>query len=141
MVILIVGLILILLFDQVFKSFVSHRLEGRSISLGLIGEVRGVQQPIWIARSRHGQKLTIIWSCWIVAAFTLALVSTVIPLIGCFSLLLLGGSLSHAVETTLRGSVCDYVCLRFWPAFNLADVAIAIGAIGLGIRVLILSIG
>ncbi len=31
----------------------------------------------------------------------------------------------------MRGSVSDYVCLRFWPAFNLADVAITVGAIGL----------
>jgi lipoprotein signal peptidase len=44
--------------------------------------------------------------------------------------LLLGGSLSHAVETSLRDAVSDYVCLRFWPAFNLADLALAAGAIG-----------
>jgi lipoprotein signal peptidase len=44
--------------------------------------------------------------------------------------LLLGGSLSHAVESSLRGSIADYVCFRFWPAFNLADLALAVGAIG-----------
>jgi signal peptidase II len=44
--------------------------------------------------------------------------------------LLLGGSLSHMIETSRRGRVCDYLCLRFWPAFNLADAAITIGAIG-----------
>jgi len=26
--------------------------------------------------------------------------------------------------------VCDYLCPRFWPAFNLADVALAAGAAG-----------
>jgi lipoprotein signal peptidase len=30
----------------------------------------------------------------------------------------------------MRGGVSDYVCLRVWPAFNLADVAITVGAIG-----------
>ena len=44
--------------------------------------------------------------------------------------LLLGGSLSHLIETFRRGRVCDYLCLRFWPAFNLADAAISIGTIG-----------
>jgi hypothetical protein len=38
--------------------------------------------------------------------------------------LLLGGSLSHAVESSLRGSIADYVCFRFWP------LALAVGAIG-----------
>jgi lipoprotein signal peptidase len=50
--------------------------------------------------------------------------------------LLLGGSLSNAMEGSLRGSVTDYVCLRFWPAFNLADVALTAGAVGLGVALL-----
>ena len=44
--------------------------------------------------------------------------------------MLLGGSSSHALESAVRGSISDYICLRFWPAFNLADVAITVGAIG-----------
>jgi lipoprotein signal peptidase len=48
-----------------------------------------------------------------------------------FAGLLLGGSLSHAVESSLSGSITDYICLKFWPAFDLADVAIAAGAIGI----------
>jgi lipoprotein signal peptidase len=43
----------------------------------------------------------------------------------------LGASLSHAVETSVRGNVTDYICLRVWPAFNLADLALAAGALGL----------
>ena len=45
--------------------------------------------------------------------------------------LLLGGSLSHAWETTARGSVSDYICSKWWPAFNLADVAITAGTVGI----------
>jgi lipoprotein signal peptidase len=52
------------------------------------------------------------------------------PPCGWFAGALLGGSLSHALETSLRGRVVDYVRLRFWPAFNLADVAITAGALG-----------
>ena len=50
---------------------------------------------------------------------------------GVFVGLLLGGSLSNAVESSMRGSITDYICLRFWPAFNLADLALAAGAIGI----------
>jgi lipoprotein signal peptidase len=38
------------------------------------------------------------------------------------------------MEGSLRGSVTDYVWLRFWPAFNIADVAITAGAIGMAIE-------
>ena len=44
--------------------------------------------------------------------------------------LILGGSLSHMIETSRHGRVCDYLCLGFWPAFNLADAAISIGTVG-----------
>ena len=33
--------------------------------------------------------------------------------------------------------VSDYVCLRFWPAFNLADLALTAGAIGILTELLI----
>jgi len=60
----------------------------------------------------------------------LVIASNWIPSSALFVGLLLGGSLSNAVENARRGSVSDYVCLRFWPAFNLADLALAAGAIG-----------
>jgi lipoprotein signal peptidase len=54
-----------------------------------------------------------------------------LPSSAAFVGLLLGGSLSHAVESSLRGSITDYICLRFWPAFNLADLALTAGALGI----------
>jgi signal peptidase II len=60
----------------------------------------------------------------------------VLPALGGPFGLMLGGALSHALETSVRGSVCDYVCLRFWPAFDLADVALAVGALGLGVQLI-----
>ena len=56
--------------------------------------------------------------------------TTRLPGCGWCAALLLGGSLSHMIETSRRGRVCDYLCLRFWPAFNLADAAISIGTVG-----------
>jgi lipoprotein signal peptidase len=81
-------------------------------------------------RRLGGHSGGVMWSFWVAAAVALVIVSTWTPSSPVFVGLLLGGSLSHAVESSLRGTVSDYVCLRFWPAFNLADLALAAGAIG-----------
>lgn len=41
--------------------------------------------------------------------------------------LLLGGSLSNLVDRIRLGHVTDFLDLRFWPAFNLADSFIVVG--------------
>jgi signal peptidase II len=47
--------------------------------------------------------------------------------------LILGGALGNVVDRVLRGSVVDFLDFHWqlvhWPAFNLADVAITIGAL------------
>ena len=127
---LVAGLILVVLIDQTLKLLVLHWLGRESISLGVMGEVTSVQTRIWMTRAPYRLQLGIIWALWIFGACAVAIVNTLISSNGWFCGLLLGGSLSHALETSLRGCICDYVCLRFWPAFNIADVAITIGAIG-----------
>jgi lipoprotein signal peptidase len=69
------------------------------------------------------------------SACALVVASAWIPASGVFVGLLLGGSLSNALEGSL-GSVTDYVCVRFWPAFNLADVALTVGAMGIATQLL-----
>ena len=39
----------------------------------------------------------------------------------------LGGSLSNLVDRVRLGHVTDFLDLRYWPAFNLADVFIVVG--------------
>ena len=45
----------------------------------------------------------------------------------------LGGAIGNVVDRMLRGAVIDYLDFHWqgvhWPAFNLADVAISIGAV------------
>lgn len=43
--------------------------------------------------------------------------------------LVAGGSMGNLVDRILRGTVVDFVDFRFWPAFNVADSAITIGAV------------
>lgn len=42
---------------------------------------------------------------------------------------LVGGSLGNLIDRLFHSGVTDYVDLSRWPAFNLADVAIGIGAV------------
>lgn len=45
--------------------------------------------------------------------------------------LFLGGALGNLIDRWLRGFVIDFIDLKFWPAFNIADAAITVSAIGL----------
>lgn len=129
---LITALLLVVLIDQALKLLVLHKLGSASISLGLLGSVRKIQTQMWLVRASSRLGLIMIWSLWAGAAALLTIGYTLLPsnMWSWSCGLLLGGSLSHLLETATRGSVCDYVCLRFWPPFNFADVAITAGAIG-----------
>lgn len=41
--------------------------------------------------------------------------------------LIIGGGLSNIVDRLTRGCVIDFIDLKVWPAFNLADAAISVG--------------
>jgi signal peptidase II len=41
----------------------------------------------------------------------------------------LGGAGGNLLDRVRRGSVVDFIDLRVWPIFNVADVAIVVGAL------------
>src|SRR5207253_3788215 len=43
--------------------------------------------------------------------------------------LLIGGSVSNLFDRVRLGHVTDFLDLRFWPAFNLADSCIVVGVV------------
>lgn len=45
--------------------------------------------------------------------------------------LFLGGAVGNLFDRAFRGFVIDFIDFGFWPAFNIADAAITVGAIGL----------
>ena len=136
---LVTGLLLIPVLDQALKFFVLFRLGSRSVPLGRMGKLQVVQTQIWMARKPRSLNLVVLWTLWIFAACALAVVTALVPSYGWFAGLLLGGSLSHGIEDSSRGWICDYVCLRFWPAFNIADVAITVGACGLAGHLILMT--
>lgn len=47
------------------------------------------------------------------------------------SAVLLGGVIGNLIDRFFRGYVIDFIDFRFWPAFNVADMAISLSIIGL----------
>jgi signal peptidase II len=50
------------------------------------------------------------------------------PLLRCALSLIVGGALGNLADRLRYGQVVDFLDFRFWPVFNLADMAIVIGA-------------
>ena len=126
-----VTLLVVLVSDRALKLLLRRRMGSDALALGPFGSVRVVAGRLWLRRLGGPSGGAVIWCLWSAAAVPLLIVSALLPSSAVFVGLLLGGSLSHAVERSLRGGVTDYICLRFWPAFNLADLALVAGAIGL----------
>jgi len=45
--------------------------------------------------------------------------------------LFLGGAVGNFLDRTFRKTVIDFIDFQFWPAFNIADIAISAATIGL----------
>jgi lipoprotein signal peptidase len=129
------ALALVFVLDQTVKAFVLRRLRVHPVHLGPFGKLDIVRTRIWMARVSPPPPVAWLWCAWALAAGALFIATWASPSSGRFAGLILGGSLSHLVETSRQGWICDYICLRFWPAFNLADVALTAGAIGLALSV------
>jgi signal peptidase II len=123
--------------DEAIKRWLRRVESPTALAVGALGVVRTQPGRLWLTQAAGVVPVPVRWAIWSVAAAPLVWLAASAAgspiLIG----LLLGGSLSNALESTWRGAVSDYICLRFWPAFNLADVALTIGAIGLPLHLLI----
>ena len=57
----------------------------------------------------------------------------------CSLLLIAGGGVGNLIDRVARGYVVDMFDFRFWPVFNVADVAICVGCVMLVVYLLILD--
>lgn len=128
------ALLLIPATDQTIKVWLRHALGSNAIHLGPLVSVRIVTTRVWWQRFGGSSSLGRMWCIWGISAASLIGLSVAVPPARLFAGFLLAGSLSHVLETTWRGAISDYICSRWWPAFNLADVAITVGAIGVVAR-------
>jgi signal peptidase II len=123
--------VFVLVSDQAVKLLLHRGAGAYAIPLGPFGTIRMVAARLWLRRLGVQCNDLQLWCLWMAAAASLVVVSILLPSSAAFVGLLLGGSLSHGIESSMHGEVADYICLRFWPAFNLADLAVAVGVIGM----------
>ena len=91
-----------------------HRVENSGIAFGLFTSATGVVIG-----------LTALAVLWMLVYF--ARHGARHPVIPAALGLLIGGSVSNLVDRVRLGHVTDFIDLRWWPAFNLADSFIVIG--------------
>ena len=130
--------------DLALRVMLRRRRDLRLASLGRFGCIRAVPGRLWLlrggdhlsdrlgrSRGSRAARLAWLWIVWVVAAAALLAAAAPHPPMRLASALVIGGSLTNAIEVSWRGGVTDYVCLRFWPAFNLADAALVAGGVAL----------
>ena len=130
---LLVGVaILVIVVDQLVKSVVASSLKGGRVVDILGGLVRfdytsntGAAFGVFRAGGVFFAVVALVVSAGILAYFRRVATS---PLLVRFALgLILGGALGNLIDRIRLGYVVDFIDLRWWPVFNLADSAIVVG--------------
>jgi lipoprotein signal peptidase len=97
-------------------------------------------KAIVVARSTGGyllhrkdKKLTPLAILWLSELVLLGLLIEVGPLaqnawVAIALGIALGGAASNLIDRVRRGGIIDFIDLKIWPVFNIADAAIVIGA-------------
>ncbi|MFC1675266.1 signal peptidase II [Candidatus Omnitrophota bacterium] len=137
MIAIIVGSILLL--DQVTKSLALKNLAlGKSLPV-----IKGILHLTLVTNQGaafgifKGQSHLFIISALVAAILIISLLKkNKCRLTGISFSLILAGALGNLIDRIYLGFVVDFIDLRFWPVFNLADSSITIGAVLLGITVL-----
>jgi signal peptidase II len=130
--------IAIAMLDQLAKSLVSDQmalLEMRSITsfFNLVHVLNPGAAFSFLASAGGWQRYFFLAIAMLACGWLAAILSRPRPSIEATGFaLILGGALSNALDRALRRSVVDYFDFYWnawhWPAFNIADVAICIGA-------------
>lgn len=124
--------------DQISKLLVLYRmipLESRPITsfFNLVHVLNPGAAFSFLADAGGWQRYLFLTIAVIASRWLIAILSRPRPIIEAtgFSLIL-GGALSNAMDRLIRGPVVDFLDFHWnafhWPAFNIADVAICIGA-------------
>jgi signal peptidase II len=99
---------------KVIGPFSIHHVQNSGIAFGLFSQATGVVIV-----------LTLVAVAWMVVYFFRS--GARHPLLPVAVGLLIGGSVSNLADRVRLGHVTDFLDLRYWPAFNLADSFIVIG--------------
>jgi len=101
---------------HVFGSFYIHHVQNSGIAFGLFSQATAVVIV-----------LTAAALLWMLAFFARS--GARHPILPVALGLVIGGSLSNLLDRVRLGYVTDFLDLRWWPAFNLADSFIVVGVL------------
>jgi signal peptidase II len=120
--------------DQALKALVRATIErGESVDLMLgIDLVNVRNRGIAFGMFSDGGALLVIFALAALAALLVFFAThRGRPLVWLPTGLLIGGATGNLIDRVAEGAVVDFVDLPWWPAFNLADVAITLGVLAL----------
>lgn len=101
---------------EVFPGFAISRVSNEGIAFGLFPGRQGIVAV-----------LTVIALSGIAIALAGLVARNAMVAVGAG--LLVGGSLGNLIDRLVHGAVTDFIDLDRWPAFNLADCGITVGAV------------
>lgn len=125
----------VVLIDQALKAVLLEALpEERALRLGSVVRITPSLRGRTFATAA-GVPATILPFLWLAILLAVLLVA---PQAGVFQTRLswvaigaaMGGAASNLIDHFARGGVVDYLDVRVWPSFNLADAAIVLGVFG-----------
>ena len=120
--------------DQALKALVRATIErGESVDLILGVDLVNVRnRGIAFGMFSDGGTLLVIFALAALAALLVFFAThRDRPLVWLPTGLLIGGATGNLIDRVAEGAVVDFVDLPWWPAFNLADVAITLGVLAL----------
>jgi signal peptidase II len=125
----VVPAVLVLVADQASKRAVARRLAPGGVLVTLPGvgaRIRRVdnRRPA-PGVGAHPRRLALVW---LVAVASAGLAALALDPAGQVALgVALGGAAGNVLDRLRHGGVVDFIDLRIWPVFNLADLAIVAG--------------
>jgi signal peptidase II len=126
---LLVSVSVLVVLDQWSKRTVARRAASRSISCGRMLRIRYVPSPRGIyTRDRARAAFVLVWITALLCALVLHRIGWFPGSLALVGLgLALGGAAGNLLDILRWRHVVDFIDVRWWPAFNVADVAIVAG--------------
>jgi signal peptidase II len=119
--------------DQAAKTWAEHRLARGSIGVAWTLRLRLELNPgIAFSIGRGSTGLVTVMAVVILAVVAVVAWRSSGWLLGLALGLIMGGAAGNLVDRLVRhhgGQVIDFIDLRWWPVFNLADAAISCGVV------------